>query len=67
MPTQARLDTPETLHHLIIREIEKKRIVDDVKCVRNKEVDFVSQKSFFYRLKETSVTENHWSLRGKNK
>lgn len=29
MPRQARLDTPGTLHHVIIRGIEKRRIVDD--------------------------------------
>ena len=29
MPRQARLDSPGTLHHVIIRGIEKKRIVDD--------------------------------------
>lgn len=32
----------------------------------NKEVNFVPQKCFYLRLKETSVSENHWSLRGKN-
>jgi peptide/nickel transport system substrate-binding protein len=32
----------------------------------NKEVKFVPQKSLWMRLKETSVTKNHWSLRGKN-
>jgi ABC-type transport system substrate-binding protein len=32
----------------------------------NKEVHFVPQKFQFLRLKETSVTDNHWSLRGKN-
>jgi peptide/nickel transport system substrate-binding protein len=32
----------------------------------NKEVNFVPQKRKWLRLKETSVTENHWSLRGKN-
>jgi ABC-type transport system substrate-binding protein len=31
----------------------------------NKEVNFVPQKMIFLRLKETSVTENHWSLTGK--
>lgn len=30
MPRQARLDAPGTLHHVIIRGIEKRRIVDDV-------------------------------------
>ena len=32
----------------------------------NKEVNFVPQKLIFYRFKETSVSENHWSIRGKN-
>jgi hypothetical protein len=32
----------------------------------NKGVDFVPQKFIFLRLKETSVTDNHWSIRGKN-
>jgi peptide/nickel transport system substrate-binding protein len=32
----------------------------------NKEVDFVPQKRKLLRLKETSVTENHWSIRGQN-
>ena len=31
MPWQARLDAPETLHHVMIRGIEKGRIVDDRK------------------------------------
>ncbi len=31
MPRQARLDAPGTLHHLIVRGIEKRRIVDDKK------------------------------------
>ena len=29
MPRQARLDSPGTLHHVIIRGTEKRRIVDD--------------------------------------
>ena len=29
MPRSARLDAPGTLHHVIIRGIEKRRIVDD--------------------------------------
>jgi peptide/nickel transport system substrate-binding protein len=32
----------------------------------NREVNFVPQKFGILRLKETSVTANHWSLRGKN-
>ncbi len=31
MPRQARLDAPGTLHHVIVRGIEKRRIVDDSK------------------------------------
>jgi peptide/nickel transport system substrate-binding protein len=31
----------------------------------NKEVNFVPQKSLNLRLKETSVTDNHWSVRSK--
>lgn len=33
----------------------------------NKEVDFVPQKTTFLRLKETSVTDNHWSVRARSK
>jgi len=29
----------------------------------NKEVNFIPQKSLYLRLKETSVTDNHWSVR----
>ena len=29
MPRRARLDSPGTLHHVIVRGIEKRRIVDD--------------------------------------
>ncbi len=29
MPRRARLDTPGTLHHVIVREIKKRGIVDD--------------------------------------
>jgi peptide/nickel transport system substrate-binding protein len=32
----------------------------------NKEVNFVPQKSIWLRLKETSVTDNHWSVLGRN-
>ena len=32
----------------------------------NKEVNFVPYKYEWLQLKETSVTENHWSLRDKN-
>ena len=39
MPRQARLDAPGTLHHVIIRGIEKRNIVDD----RKDRQDFVSR------------------------
>ena len=29
MPRQARLDAPGTLHHVIVRGIERRKIVDD--------------------------------------
>jgi peptide/nickel transport system substrate-binding protein len=32
----------------------------------NKEVNFIPHKCGFLRLKETSVTENHWSVKGEN-
>jgi peptide/nickel transport system substrate-binding protein len=32
----------------------------------NKEVEFVPYEDSFLHFKETSVTENHWSVRGKN-
>ena len=33
----------------------------------NKEVNFVPQKGLWLRLKETSVTDNHWSIRAEKK
>jgi REP element-mobilizing transposase RayT len=35
MPRQARLDAPGTLHHVMIRGIEKQKIVDDLKDKRD--------------------------------
>jgi hypothetical protein len=32
----------------------------------NKEVNLIPQKDGWLRFKETSVTEKHWSIRGKN-
>ncbi len=37
MPRQACLDAPGMLHHVIIRGIEKRRIVDDAKDQEGKE------------------------------
>ena len=39
MPRQARLDAPGTLHHVIVRGIEKRKIVDD----RNDQNTFVER------------------------
>jgi putative transposase len=39
MPRQARLDSPGTLHHVTVRGIEKRRIIDNVKD----QEDFVSR------------------------
>jgi len=39
MPRQARLDAPGTLHHVIVRGIEKRKIVDD----RNDQDTFVER------------------------
>jgi hypothetical protein len=35
MPRRARLDAPGTLHHVIVRGIEKRRIVDGVADRKN--------------------------------
>jgi REP element-mobilizing transposase RayT len=45
MPRQARLDAPGTLHHVIVRGIEKRRIVSDV----------ADRKNFLNRLGELST------------
>jgi len=56
MPRQARLDAPGTLHHVILRGIEKRRIVDDDKDRQN----------FLTRLgnlsEETQTPIYAWSL-----
>jgi REP element-mobilizing transposase RayT len=56
MPRRARLDAPGTLHHVIVRGIEKRRIVNDV----------ADRQNFVKRLGELSVgtktTIYAWSL-----
>ena len=56
MPRQARLDAPGTLHHVILRGIEKREIVDDDKDRQN----------FIQRLgglaEETETKIYAWSL-----
>ncbi len=56
MPRQARLDATGTLHHVIVRGLEKRRIVDNVK----------DQEAFVSRLggivKETKTAIYAWSL-----
>ena len=48
MPRRARLDAPGTLHHVMVRGIEKRRIVNDVN----------DRKNFVKRLGELSVDTN---------
>ena len=56
MPRRARLDAPRTLHHVIVRGIEKRRIVNDV----------ADRKNFVKRLAElsagTKTTIYAWAL-----
>ena len=56
MPRRARLDAPGTLHHVIVRGIEKRRIVNDV----------ADRKSFVKRLgalsADTKITIYAWAL-----
>ena len=56
MPRRARLDAPGTLHHVIVRGIEKRRIVNDV----------ADRKNFVKRLAElsagTKTTIYAWAL-----
>ena len=56
MPRQARLDAPGTLHHVIIRGIEKRRIVDDAKD----QEDFISRLGSI--AKETKTSIYAWAL-----
>jgi putative transposase len=51
MPRQARLDAPGTLHHVIIRGIEKRRIVDNVKD----QEDFVSRLGGIVKETKTAI------------
>ena len=56
MPRRARLDAPGTLHHVIVRGIERRRIVNDV----------ADRKNFVKRLGElsagTKTTIYAWAL-----
>ena len=56
MPRRARLDAPGTLHHVILRGINKRRIVDDV----------ADRKNFVTRMAElasgTKTTIYAWAL-----
>jgi putative transposase len=56
MPRQARLDAPGTLHHVIIRGIEKKKIVSDNKDRQ----DFVSRMGTI--AQETGTLIYAWTL-----
>lgn len=56
MPRQARLDAPGTLHHIMIRGIEKSNIVDD----RNDRQDFVSRMGAIAANTKTAIYA--WAL-----
>ena len=56
MPRQARLDAPGTLHHIILRGMEKRRIVDDDKDRQN----FVKRLGDLSEETETKIYA--WSL-----
>jgi REP element-mobilizing transposase RayT len=56
VPRQARLDAPGTLHHVILRGIEKRRFVDDDKDRQN----FVTRLGNL--AKETQTSIYAWSL-----
>ena len=58
MPRQARLDTSGTLHHVIIRGIEKRQIVDDYKD-RKRFVDRMGSLTL-----ETDTAIYVWTLMG---
>jgi hypothetical protein len=63
MPGQARLDAPETLHHVMVRGIECGKIVEAEKD----HIDFVkrmggtaekTENGFFWRLDKSSQRDN---------
>ena len=56
MPRQARLDAPGTLHHVIVRGIEKRRIVDDFADRKN----FVTRLGKLAEITQTSIYA--WAL-----
>jgi len=56
MPRQARLDSPGTLHHVIVRGIEKKKIVDD----KHDRDNFVTRMGDLSQ--ETGTAVYAWSL-----
>ena len=56
MPRQARLDAPGTLHHVIIRGIEKKQIVEDTKDKR----EFISRMGDLSTQEKTNIYA--WAL-----
>lgn len=56
MPRQARLDASGTLHHVIVRGIEKRKIVDDTTDRKN----FVSRMGQIAADTDTAIYA--WSL-----
>jgi len=51
MPRRARLDAPGTLHHVMVRGIERRRIVNDV----------ADRKNFVGRLGELAASTNKFN------
>jgi putative transposase len=60
MPRQARLGAPGTLHHVIVRGIERRKIADDDQDRR----DFVSRMAMI--ASETSTLIYAWALMTKH-
>jgi REP element-mobilizing transposase RayT len=56
MPRQARLDCPGTLHHVMVRGIERRRIVDDDEDRKN----FVSRLGKLAQESRTAIYA--WAL-----
>jgi hypothetical protein len=61
MPRQARLDSPGTLHHVMIRGIEKRRIVDD-DWDRTDLCDDLGESGFVERILERRMHERSASM-----
>ena len=63
MPRHARLDTPGTLHHVIIRGIEKRKIADD-KVDRDNFVSRMGQIASETNADSISIGREFWDSTG---